>query len=104
MASLQLEFRALSRHTRNPSFEAAAQRIMTHLREMPRPASLPRGLYPTFIDVKSGDFTSSEVTLGARADSLYEYLLKQWLLSNKTDTRMRKMYDESATSGVRWPE
>ena len=35
------------------------------------PADLPRGLYPMFISVESGKFASTEVTLGARADSLY---------------------------------
>ena len=28
--------------------------------------------------------------LGARGDSYYEYLLKQWLLSNKTEERYLK--------------
>ena len=27
----------------------------------------------------------AEVTLGARGDSYYEYLLKQWLLTNRTE-------------------
>ena len=30
-------------------------------------------------------FTPTTLTLGARADSYYEYLLKQWLLSGKSD-------------------
>ena len=127
VTTLQLEFRALSRHTREPAYEAVAQRVMDHLRAMADasaasshatagasggrsrgaaggrgglavpvwPADLPRGLYPMFISPETGEFTSSEVTLGARADSLYEYLLKQWLLSGQTDARMRRMYDDS---------
>jgi len=51
-----------------------------------------------FISVESGEFASHEITLGARADSLYEYLLKQWLLSGRTDERMRAMYDESVAA------
>ena len=98
VASLQLEFRALSRHTANPAYEAAAQRVMRHLRGMPRPASLPAGLYPTLISPVSGEFVNADVTLGARADSLYEYLLKQWLLSSRTDGRVRRMYDESVAA------
>jgi hypothetical protein len=137
VATLQLEFRALSRHTGNPVYEAVAQRVMDHLRRMshlPPPSSpspppsppsrspgeaaaaaaaaaakpaeeksawpedLPRGLYPMFISPESGEFTSQEVTLGARADSLYEYLLKQWLLSSKTDQRMRDMYETSVAA------
>ena len=109
VATLQLEFRALSRHTGDPSYEAVASRVMDHLRNMPTrggegggggakmawPAGLPRGLYPMFISPQTGTFESSEITLGARADSLYEYLLKQWLLSGQTDHRVRAMYDES---------
>merc|ERR1719149_590238 len=94
VASLQLEFRALSRHTGKPAYEALAQRVMAHLRDMPRPASLPAGLYPTLISPVNGEFVNADVTLGARADSLYEYLLKQWLLSSRTDGRVRRMYDE----------
>ena len=108
MGTLQLEFRALSRHTGNPAYEAVAQRIMTYLRRLQHgvpssstpeggawPSDLPRGLYPMFISPETGQWMSQEVTLGARADSLYEYLLKQWILSGRTDQRMRQMYDTS---------
>ena len=106
VATLQLEFRALSRHTGDPVYEAVAQRVMDHLRKMPTrtsgpqawPADLPHGLYPMFISPETGLFLSNEVTLGARADSLYEYLLKQWLLSGQTDQRMRDMYETSVAS------
>ena len=117
VGTLQLEFRALSRHTGNPTYEAVAQRIMTYLRRLQHgsssritlegeggagegggeggawPVDLPRGLYPMFISPETGQWMSQEVTLGARADSLYEYLLKQWLLSGRTDQRMRQMYE-----------
>ena len=36
-----------------------------------------------------------QVSLGARGDSFYEYLLKAWLQSGKTDTEAREMYDEA---------
>ena len=104
VATLQLEFRALSRHTGNPVYDALASRVIDYLAAMPEagddtwPADLPRGLYPMFISVESGKFTSQEITLGARADSLYEYLLKQWLLSGRTDARMRSMYDASVSA------
>ena len=48
-----------------------------------------------FISPETGQWMSQEVTLGARADSLYEYLLKQWILSGRTDQRMRQMYVEA---------
>ena len=104
VATLQLEFKALSRHTANPAYDAVAQRVADYLRGMPArgaafwPDDLPRGLYPMFISVEDGKFASNDITLGARADSLYEYLLKQWLLSGRTDQRMRSMYDESVSA------
>jgi hypothetical protein len=77
---------------------------MDHLRAMAAkgdpawPTDLPKGLYPMFISPESGQFTSHDITLGARADSLYEYLLKQWIFSGRTDTRMRAMYDEAVAA------
>jgi len=49
-----------------------------------------------FISTSTGKFTSgSVVTLGARVDSYYEYLLKAWLHSGKlaTDPRLRAYQD-----------
>lgn len=44
------------------------------------------GLVPLFINANTGRFRSSAtITLGARADSYYEYLLKQWLQTGRTD-------------------
>lgn len=84
VGTLQLEFRALSRHTGNAEYEAVASRIITYLRGMQEagqagqagkawPNDLPHGLYPMFISPETGLWMSQEVTLGARADSLYEY-------------------------------
>ena len=54
------------------------------------------GLYPVFLDTNTGDFQGDWYKLGSYADSFYEYLLKQWLLDDKTKPRFRRMYDESA--------
>lgn len=35
------------------------------------------------------------ISLGALGDSFYEYLLKSWIQSNKTDTNARQMYDSA---------
>ena len=40
--------------------------------------------FALLVVVAAGEFMGEEITLGARADSLYEYLLKQWLLSGRT--------------------
>ena len=44
-----------------------------------------QGLAPVFVDTKTAKLKGSLITLGARGDSYYEYLLKQWLLSGKKD-------------------
>jgi len=48
-----------------------------------------------FIDPHSGNFQRTRITLGARGDSYYEYLLKQWLQTNKTETRYKDMYEHA---------
>lgn len=46
------------------------------------------GLVPMFINTNSGSFTHLGVfTLGARADSYYEYLLKQWIQGGKKESQ-----------------
>ncbi|XP_020037496.1 endoplasmic reticulum mannosyl-oligosaccharide 1,2-alpha-mannosidase isoform X3 [Castor canadensis] len=51
------------------------------------------GLVPMFINTHSGLFTHPGVfTLGARADSYYEYLLKQWIQGGKKETQLVEDY------------
>ena len=46
------------------------------------------GLVPMFINTNSGSFTHLGVfTLGARADSYSEYLLKQWIQGGKKESQ-----------------
>lgn len=46
------------------------------------------GLVPMFINTNNGQFTHQGVyTLGARADSYYEYLLKQWIQGGKKENQ-----------------
>ena len=35
------------------------------------------------------------MSMGALGDSFYEYLLKAWIQSGKTDTEAREMYDKA---------
>ena len=62
-------------------------------------SSLPPGemsaLVPMFINAQTGRFApGATITLGARGDSYYEYLLKQWLLTGKTDPFYLDLYNE----------
>ena len=41
---------------------------------------------PIFVNADTGKFRpGATITLGARGDSYYEYLLKQWLQSGKSE-------------------
>lgn len=46
---------------------------------------------------KNGGFVASEIRLGSRGDSYYEYLLKQYLQTDGTEPIYRQMYDEAMT-------
>ena len=69
LGSVQLEFQYLSRVTGKEEYEEAVDGVMWAVRRM------NRSLYGQFMSVDKGEMTSNIVTLGARVDSLYEYLL-----------------------------
>ena len=48
------------------------------------------GLAPIWIDTRTAKFNGQLITLGARGDSYYEYLLKQWILTGKKDDALLK--------------
>ena len=49
------------------------------------------GLVLSFINIETGQLRPGTLTLGARADSYYEYLLKQWLQSGKKEKKYDKL-------------
>ncbi|XP_028828869.1 endoplasmic reticulum mannosyl-oligosaccharide 1,2-alpha-mannosidase isoform X2 [Denticeps clupeoides] len=84
VTSIQLEFRELSRLTGDPRYQKAVDEVMSQVHRL---GGKRDGLVPMFINTNSGKFSHRGVfTLGARADSYYEYLLKQWLQGGKKDT------------------
>ena len=58
------------------------------------------GLVPIWISPDKGTFRGSTITMGARGDSYYEYLFKGWLLSHKTDVRLKDQYEKVATAAA----
>uniref|UniRef100_A0A182VQB7 alpha-1,2-Mannosidase n=1 Tax=Anopheles minimus TaxID=112268 RepID=A0A182VQB7_9DIPT len=80
VTTIQLEFRDLSRSSENPIFEKVASRVNLKIHELDK----NEGLVPIFINANTGQFRNfATISLGARADSYYEYLLKQWLQTGK---------------------
>ncbi|XP_039081613.1 endoplasmic reticulum mannosyl-oligosaccharide 1,2-alpha-mannosidase-like [Hyaena hyaena] len=98
VTSIQLEFRELSRLTGNKKFQEAAEEVTRRVHSLPGKKD---GLVPMFISTHSGLFTHLGVfTLGARADSYYEYLLKQWIQGGKKETQLLEDYVE-AVEGIK---
>ncbi|CAG4955499.1 unnamed protein product [Colias eurytheme] len=97
VSTVQLEFRELSRATNNPIFEDAAAAVSEKIHQLPK----KHGLVPIFINPNTGHFLPhATITLGARGDSYYEYLLKQWIQTGKTINYLRDDY-LTAIEGVR---
>jgi hypothetical protein len=94
VTSIQLEWKWLSQEMKEPKWGELTQRVSEIVDALPKEDSL----VPFYINVDSGRFTKTTLTLGARADSYYEYLLKQWLLSGKSskpkEHRFLKAYEE----------
>ena len=64
-----------------------------------REAERPDSLYPHYLDPSSGEWRGQgSYSLGAYADSFYEYLLKEWLRSGQTDLQSWTMFSEAAAA------
>ncbi|KAK6627690.1 hypothetical protein RUM44_010169 [Polyplax serrata] len=96
VTTIQLEFRDLSRCTGDPKFEESAAKVSAHVHQLEK----TEGLVPIFINANTGNFRLySTITLGARGDSYYEYLLKQWIQTGRTIDYLKEDYIE-AINGV----
>lgn len=63
------------------SLQRAAWRVSRYVHTLEK----KDGLVPIYINPNTGQFRSyATITLGARGDSYYEYLLKQWIQTGKT--------------------
>ncbi|KAL0951996.1 hypothetical protein HGRIS_008650 [Hohenbuehelia grisea] len=91
VATLQLEMRFLSVLTDNDIYWKKAEQVMSRIKA----ARLPHGLASIFMSINDGIFVTSAIRLGSRADSYYEYLLKQYLQTNQTEPVYRDMYDDA---------
>ncbi|RKP05849.1 class I Alpha1,2-mannosidase, partial [Thamnocephalis sphaerospora] len=91
VGTLQMEFRELSRRTGDKRYWQVAKKVDVLLARMP---SLD-GLLPTVFEPPKNHLAALGYTMGAEADSYYEYLLKQWLQTSKTTPALRQRYDKS---------
>ncbi|VDO32086.1 unnamed protein product [Onchocerca flexuosa] len=109
IGTLQLEFRDLSRVTNNNTYEMLAFRTSEQVHN--EGCVEHDGLCSMFINPVTGRFNDyfsenfinlfflclehTTITMGARADSFYEYLLKQWLQTGKTIDWLKNDYNQS---------
>ncbi|RHY16842.1 hypothetical protein DYB25_006012 [Aphanomyces astaci] len=96
--TIQLEFKYLSTLTGDSTYTNAVETIMNKVARIVD-ATYPNGILPVIADSYSGRLQHGQIKLGAGGDSYYEYLLKQWLLSGKTDSKYKAMY-ETAVTGI----
>nr|XP_051713315.1 mannosyl-oligosaccharide 1,2-alpha-mannosidase IB isoform X4 [Oryctolagus cuniculus]XP_051713316.1 mannosyl-oligosaccharide 1,2-alpha-mannosidase IB isoform X4 [Oryctolagus cuniculus]XP_051713317.1 mannosyl-oligosaccharide 1,2-alpha-mannosidase IB isoform X4 [Oryctolagus cuniculus]XP_051713318.1 mannosyl-oligosaccharide 1,2-alpha-mannosidase IB isoform X4 [Oryctolagus cuniculus]XP_051713319.1 mannosyl-oligosaccharide 1,2-alpha-mannosidase IB isoform X4 [Oryctolagus cuniculus] len=89
--TLHMEFVHLSYLTGNLVYYNKVMHIRKLLQKMDR----PNGLYPNYLNPRTGRWGQYHTSVGGLGDSFYEYLLKAWLMSDKTDHEARKMYDDA---------
>ncbi|PPQ73267.1 hypothetical protein CVT26_015225 [Gymnopilus dilepis] len=110
-ATLQLELRYLSFLTGEDEYWDKAEGVRL-TSELGRPGlnvvqvmrvikatSLPSGLAAIYMSAETGVFLFSEIRLGSRGDSFYEYLLKQYLQTDKSEPMYLEMY-RNAMEGI----
>jgi mannosyl-oligosaccharide alpha-1,2-mannosidase len=93
--TLQLEFRRLTEVTGDPKYDRAVTKVMDVMETQSKSLVKP-GLYPVNFNPDSGAWCNDHITLGAYGDSHYEYLLKQWIMSDGKLERYRNMFEQSA--------
>lgn len=96
MLTCQLEYKYLAYLTGRTPYYTAVEDVM----EIMYAANLTLygDLFPVLWSINTGLPTSQKVSVGAFADSAYEYMLKQWLLSGRTDAKARDLYLRSANA------
>ncbi|KAH9967562.1 seven-hairpin glycosidase [Russula dissimulans] len=96
--SCQLEFKYLAYLTGRTSYYTAVEKVMEIMYKTD--VSSSADLFPIMWSLETGSPipTSTYISVGALADSGYEYMLKQWLLSGRTDTQARDLYMRSANA------
>jgi mannosyl-oligosaccharide alpha-1,2-mannosidase len=97
--SLSLEFTRLSQLTGDSKYYDATDRVTRFLERTQNSTKLP-GMWPVNINFQSELVGDNSFTLGALADSLYEYLPKMHALLGGVDEVYEKMYRGAMDAAV----
>ncbi|KAF3034684.1 mannosyl-oligosaccharide alpha-1,2-mannosidase [Didymella heteroderae] len=89
--TLQLEMKYLAYLTGEADYWEKAEKVMQVVDDN----GAKDGLVPIFIYADRGTFRGNEIRLGSRGDSYYEYLIKQYLQTQKQEPIYLDMWDET---------
>lgn len=95
-ASLQLELKYLTKLTGEAFYWQKAEKVIQVIDDN----GMEDGLVPIYIYAHDGRFRGSNIRLGSRGDSYYEYLIKQFLQTSKEEPIYEELWDETL-AGVR---
>lgn len=96
LGSLNLEFTRMSQLTGDNKYFDAIQRITDNLESAQNNTEVP-GLWPMMVDAHSMRFKDPRYTVGAMADSTYEYLPKEHMLLGAQTQQYQRMYETAIT-------
>lgn len=100
LGTFTLEFTRLSQLTGNPIWYDAAHRITQLLDQQQGSTKLP-GMWPKDINARAANFTQfTSFSLGALADSAYEYFPKAFALLGGIDPVYKKLYEEAMETAI----
>lgn len=99
-ASLSLEFTRLAQLTGNNKYYDAIDRVRAFLARTQNTTKLP-GMWPVALDFRNEQVSDPGFTLGALADSLYEYLPKMFLLTGGLEASYEGMYRDAMDVAVK---
>ncbi|KAG0432319.1 hypothetical protein HPB47_020964 [Ixodes persulcatus] len=91
LGTMHLEFVYLSDVTGNPVYREKVERIRQVLVDLDK----PKGLYPNYLNPKSGHWGQYHMSMGALGDSFYEYLLKAWIQSDGEDVQAKRLVQDA---------
>ena len=101
LGTFSLEFTRLSLLTGDPKWFDASERITEALREQQNTTHLP-GMWPVVLNAREMRFNQhADYTLGAMADSMYEYLPKMHALVGGLLPAYREMYEMAMSTAIR---
>ncbi|EAA34947.3 glycoside hydrolase family 47 protein [Neurospora crassa] len=102
LGSMSMEFTRLSQLTGDPKYYSIVEQLKKGLEKTQEQTNLP-GLWPKYIDLIEGTRPRSDTlfTLGAQADSAYEYLSKTYLLLGGLDPSYELMHVKAMDAAVK---